>query len=110
MRNVGKGVYHAGAGGIEKPGDFGWRIDMDREQIDGIWTDKCAQVYFVQHCPKFGVCMIKVHRAAPDQSTATWQWDGNFDAPTITPSIGCDAAPRCGAHRTITGGLTHNGE
>lgn len=31
-----------------------------------------------------------------------WHWDGNMEAPTITPSIGCDA--RCGWHGHITAG------
>ena len=44
--------------------------------------------------------------AAPtDGPPRTWQWDGNEAEPTITPSIGCDAAPRCGCHRTITAGV-----
>lgn len=33
-----------------------------------------------------------------------WHWDGNAEAPTITPSVGCDNAPRCGQHRVITAG------
>ena len=105
MRYVGKGFYHAGPGGIEQPGDFGWRIDLGRERIDGIWRDKIVQIQFAQHCPKFGVCLIKVHQAPRDQSTATWWWNGSYEAPTIRPSIGCDNAPRCGAHRTITDGI-----
>lgn len=31
-----------------------------------------------------------------------WHWDGNMPAPTITPSIGCEA--RCGWHGNITAG------
>lgn len=31
-----------------------------------------------------------------------WHWDGNMQAPTITPSIGCDA--KCGWHGHITSG------
>lgn len=33
-----------------------------------------------------------------------WHWDGNSEAPSISPSIGCDNAPRCGQHRVITAG------
>lgn len=36
-----------------------------------------------------------------------WHWDGNVEAPTITPSIGCDQ--RCGWHGHITNGETHPG-
>lgn len=31
-----------------------------------------------------------------------WHWDGNMEAPTITPSIGCDS--RCGWHGNIVKG------
>lgn len=44
-------------------------------------------------CPKFGVCLIKIRVGEPDHETATWGWDGDVENPTITPSIGCDAAP-----------------
>jgi hypothetical protein len=104
MRFVGKGVYHHGPGGIEQPGDFGWKIELDRTYTDGLAADVVKRIYFVQHCQKYGVCMIKVHQAPPDHGTATWQWDGNWEEPTIHPSIGCDNAPRCGAHRTIIRG------
>lgn len=91
MRCVGKGVYHAGPGGIERLGDFGWRIDGDQVQI-------------ALFCPKFGVCLQRVHLAEPDAKTATWKWDGNWETPTIQPSIGCEIPPRCGQHMSIAAG------
>lgn len=103
-RYRGKGVYHVGPGGIEYPGDFGWRVDLTRECVDGVQHDRVAQVQFAQYCSKYGVCLIKMHQAPPDAASATWQWGGNWESPTITPSIGCDNAPRCGAHRTIVNG------
>lgn len=87
----GKGVYHVGPGGIEKPGDFGYRIDE-------------YGVQFVQHCPKFGVCLVKIHQGPPDAAKALWQWNGNWECPTIVPSIGCDHAPRCGQHVNVIDG------
>lgn len=102
MRFVGKGVYHFGPGGIEKPGDFGYRIDIKREMVDGLMREGPGEIQLAMHCPKYGVCMIPIHTAEPVHPV--WQWDGNWESPTIRPSIGCDNAPRCGAHRTITAG------
>ena len=31
-----------------------------------------------------------------------WHWDGNMEAPTLSPSIGCDA--KCGWHGHIVAG------
>jgi Family of unknown function (DUF6527) len=92
MSFKGKGVYHRGPGGIEQPGDFGYRLDGDQS------------IEFVMYCPRFGVCYTKIHRATADASLAIWEWDGNFESPTIIPSIGCDIAPRCGQHVTIING------
>lgn len=91
MSFKGKGVYNAGPGGIEKDGDFGYRIDGDQ------WT-------FAQFCPKFGVCLIKIQVGEPNQANAIWGWDGDIEHPTIKPSIGCDLAPRCGRHKTVVKG------
>lgn len=41
-----------------------------------------------------------------DTPVRMWHWDGNTEAPTITPSIGCDH--RCGWHGNIINGETHN--
>ncbi len=39
-----------------------------------------------------------------DDLKRRWHWDGNMNEPTITPSIHCKEAPRCGWHGTITKG------
>jgi hypothetical protein len=42
---------------------------------------------------------------AVDGGRRRWHWDGNMPAPTLSPSIGCDA--KCGWHGHITaGGIT----
>lgn len=89
LNYLGRGMYHL----IEKPGDFAYRIDGADWQL-------------AMHCPKFKVCYIPVHQAPAGDTPLRrmWQWDGNEAEPTITPSIGCDLAPRCGAHRTIQRG------
>jgi hypothetical protein len=94
MRCVGKGVYHHGPGGIERPGDFGWRIDAGTVQI-------------ALFCPRSGVCFQHVHEAPNGDSPQGrfWEWDGNWERPTIKPSIGCDdLQTRCGQHMVITAG------
>lgn len=55
-------------------------------------------------CPggRLKYCIQKIHRAPADEATRTWQWDGNVEAPTLTPSIGCDQ--RCGWHGHIING------
>lgn len=100
MRCVGKGIYHVGPGGIEKPGDFGWRIDAAR---DG----RPATIQIALHCPRTGVCFQHVHQApAGDLPHArVWEWNGDWDNPTLKPSIGCDdLTTRCGQHMVITAG------
>ena len=39
---------------------------------------------------------------ADEHGRRRWHWDGNMEAPTVTPSIGCDA--KCGWHGHITAG------
>jgi hypothetical protein len=82
---------------IKKPGDFAYRIDRvgNREK----WQ-------LAMHCPKFGICYIPIHQGEATRSPIpTWWWNGNEERPTITPSVGCDAPPRCGQHRTIQDGV-----
>jgi hypothetical protein len=44
-------------------------------------------------------------RPARDNNGAkVWQWDGNVEAPTISPSIDCKGG--CGRHFVMSGGRT----
>lgn len=104
MEFKGKGVYHTGPGGIQKPGDFGWRVDLSREQTDGIWRDKIVQIQFATYCPKFGVCCIPVSTTNPPVHPV-WFWNGNWEKPTLSPSINCGRSPRCGVHYSVTDGV-----
>lgn len=57
------------------------------------------------YCPndEGRICLIPLTLGDPIEGPPRrWHWDGNFAAPTITPSIGCDA--RCGWHGHIIGG------
>lgn len=68
-------------------------------RTDGPWL--------VMSCPKKAWCEVPIQHGKESESGPrgrVWGWDGNVDAPTITPSVGCDNAPRCGQHRVITNG------
>jgi hypothetical protein len=108
MRYVGKGVYHSGPGGIERPGDFGWRIDGPQLDQNGRPTGVPGGIQIALHCPRTGVCFQWVRENVPAgdaDGRRYWRWDGNWERPTITPSIGCDDLnTRCGQHMTISAG------
>ncbi len=89
-RNLGIGGYTR----IEHEGDFAFRRDGDHLELHH-W------------CPKFLVCITPVRINTPAGDTPTgryWNFDGNFECPSVSPSIGCDSAPRCGKHKTLTKG------
>lgn len=108
MRFVGMGVYHAGPGGIERPGDFGWRISNDAVEERGALTGVKGGIEFVVYCPRRGICSQWVRQNIPHgdaDGRRYWNWDGNWEQPTITPSLGCDDLnTRCGQHMTICAG------
>lgn len=62
---------------------------------------------FVMRCPgnPKKICAVGVNRGPANQELRLHGWDGNIEAPTITPSIGCDNAPRCGFHGHIVAGV-----
>lgn len=76
------------------------------------YPDCTAHIQFI--CPNNRHCAVllgprHVNRPTPE-SLCIWGWDGNFDSPTITPSINClsekDGKPAggCGWHGFITNG------
>jgi hypothetical protein len=108
MRCVGKGVYHSGPGGIERPGDFGWRMRHPEVDERGHPTGTPGSIEIVLFCPRAGTCAQYVRQNVPAgdaDGRRYWQWDGNWEQPTIAPSIGCDDLnTRCGQHMTISAG------
>lgn len=50
---------------------------------------------------KFSGCVLRV--TTGPAAHPVWHWDGNIEAPTLTPSIGCDH--RCGWHGNLTAGV-----
>ncbi len=47
-------------------------------------------------------CQIALRPSQHNAVGASWAWDGNRDAPTITPSIDCSRV--CGWHGWLTAG------
>ena len=83
-------------------GEFGLRT----HQGGGFAPEGISAIAF--YCPNGTnrICQIPLTLGAPvDGPDRRWHWDGNMQAPTITPSIGCDN--RCGWHGHITAGHTH---
>ena len=63
-----------------KPGEFGWDTDMGCPEKDGLR-------FIYVHLPGGeGWDAIEVHRGNP-LGDRVWGWDGDEDAPTLTPSI-----------------------
>lgn len=52
--------------------------------------------------PPRGTCQIALRPEQKNAVGASWRWDGNREAPTITPSINCEKI--CGWHGYITAG------
>lgn len=80
--------------------------------VDGYPT---ATAHILFECPNAKRCSVLLGpgpalRPAPDRCHV-WQWDGNRERPTITPSINCiaekDGKPTggCGWHGFITNGV-----
>lgn len=68
------------------PGDFQWADDERRPK----W------LFF--GCPRGrDECCVPI---APQKNGAgaSWKWDGERDAPTLTPSINCNGKAGCGWH------------
>ena len=52
------------------------------------------------------ICSVSLtlgpHHEPSENDTRRWHWDGNMEAPTLAPSIGCEA--KCGWHGHIAAG------
>lgn len=86
-------------GNVLEPDQFGLRI----YNVDGVRTVDAIEF----RCPNGAKrqCQIQLTLGpAVDGPQRRWHWDRNEQAPTITPSIGCDN--RCGWHGHISNGTT----
>ena len=81
---------------ILAPDEFGFSVDQQGKPIG---------IQFCCRGPRAkegNVCTVGIVRGPPE--SPNHGWNGNWDEPTITPSIGCDVSPRCGWHGSITKG------
>lgn len=85
-----------------RPGDFAFKDFDGHGTID---ADKVDHLEFI--CPrnhKRCDSILVGHKVKPDFGGApTWRWDGNFEQPTLTPSINCVSG--CGWHGHLTAGV-----
>lgn len=75
--------------GVGEPGDYAF-VYRTEEGEDA--THVIAGIHFL--CPRRNIHGITFR-------AGSWQWDGNRDKPTITPSI---ASQECGMHVFMTAG------
>ena len=67
-------------------------------EVDGVHGHYC---YFT--CPrKKGLCGVPIKPLSNPPHNNGWNWDGNTDAPTLTPSVNCVGG--CGWHGYIRAG------
>jgi hypothetical protein len=81
-----------------QPGEFQFRCEGENS----------ANVKIIFGCPRRAgsSCSVPVKGEALPTGAGPWGWDGNFEAPTITPSINCVGG--CGWHGFITAGKVVN--
>jgi len=84
-------------GNTLEPDQFGFTVDRSGEPI--AIQFRCRGP---NQPPNSRQCCVDIVRGKPDGYKHGW--DGNPEEPTITPSIGCDNAPRCGWHGHIIKG------
>jgi hypothetical protein len=83
--------------------DHAFRIEQRQDQRE---YGKATLV--ISGCHR-GLCRVPLWQkpALDNGNTKRWQWDGNIEQPTITPSLNCNGQGGCGWHVTITKGVAH---
>jgi hypothetical protein len=74
-----------------------WPEDAPIGTFDITGQPNQPRLHFV--CPNRQRCTVLL---APNAGAHAWQWDGNEDAPTLSPSVNCGG---CGWHGHIQGGV-----
>lgn len=75
-------------------------LEAIKKEGDFIITTYPTKTELIQFCPKLGTCAVMISKEAAKHPI--WQWNGDYENPSINPSIGCDS--KCGKHITITSG------
>lgn len=80
--------------GIKSKGEFTYE-----------WNADGSVKTLIFRCPRLDRnCSIHIKNGNAEPIGHVFGWNGNIEKPTITPSIGCDDAPRCGWHGNIANG------
>jgi hypothetical protein len=59
---------------------------------------------FIQFCPRLGTCSVEIKKEAAVHPV--WHWNGDYENPTISPSIGCETKGICcPKHINVTNGI-----
>lgn len=71
-------------GTVSSPGDFAWDFDSDL-----LCGDRAKSTHFLYLClpGETSLSAIEVQHSNAPHSPRVWQWDGNEDRPTLSPSI-----------------------
>lgn len=72
--------------GSVNPGDFAWEFDFTHFEHGAKETDLDLTLYICLPGERMW-SPIHVRRGPTPASDRVWGWDGNFDKPTVTPSI-----------------------
>lgn len=96
----GKPLERGGVVCESRPGDFVFK------DIDGDATRDLGRVDQMEYtCPRTGrycgTVMVGVQRKPAE--SPSWNWDGNWENPTLTPSINCQGG--CRWHGYLTAGV-----
>ena len=85
---------------LKQPGDFCfWHIAEDGQSAFMAFKCPCG----ADQCRKRTHDSIPVRVGAPQPDQHNWGWDGNLDAPTLTPSI--HRTGDCGWHGHLQAGM-----
>lgn len=84
--------------------DLGIVLDTPHTFFINPDADGPGKAHIFYHCPRDkGNCSVPL--AKPNRLGYVWRWDGNMDAPTLTPSINCmEKNGGCGWHGHVKGG------
>jgi hypothetical protein len=89
-------------GNVIAPDQFGYTL----RSRQGFNPEGVDTIQFWCRGGKNRICSVSLTLGpqvdADEHGMRRWHWDGNMEAPTVSPSIGCDA--KCGWHGHINAG------
>ena len=74
--------------GARSPGDFAWEFDFTHFDHGAKPEDEQLTLYFcLPGETRWSPIHVKRGAPDPDPNKLIWGWDGNFDQPSVAPSI-----------------------